>query len=206
MKEIAEMKSALAARERERDDMVRSYAALSMTASHVFRKAEKIAARQKHPSEISALRHAMELLSDHSMPDPEELSGMLSAACPIAEQMIRNGEIALKNKEEQAIFSDYPRFCQDMQMMCRELRVREAACAAARERVTIHPVLTRINSLERERHQLESMLSKEKQALRELEEWRLKTGEKIPVLVEELRIKIGEIVGENVQLQIDGQG
>jgi hypothetical protein len=206
MKEISGLRSALAAKERERDAMVRSYAALSMTASHVFRKAEKIAVRQKHPPEVSALRHAMELLSDHAMPEPQELTAILAAACPIAERMITSGEIVLKNKEEHSIFSDTSRFCQEMQMMCRDLRVHEDSCAAARESLTVHPVLTRMNSLERERHQLESRLSKERQSLKELEDWRLKTGEKIPVLVEELRIKIGEIAGENVQLQVNYQG
>ena len=178
MKEISGLKSELSAKERERDDIVRSYAALSMTASHVFRKAEKIAVKQKHPSEISALRHAMDLLSDHTLPDPQELSGILAAACPIAERMIGSGEIALKNKEEYSIFSDTSRFSQNMQMTCRELRAKEDDCATARETLTVHPVLTRINSLEREQHQLESMLSKEKESLKELEEWRQKTGEK----------------------------
>jgi hypothetical protein len=93
-----------------------------------------------------------------------------------------------------------------MIMVCTELRAREDSCAAARETLTVHPVLTRMNSLERERHQLESRLSKEKQSLGELEDWRLKTGEKIPVLLEELRIKMGEIAGENVQLQVNCQG
>ena len=206
MKEISELKSILAAKERERDAMVRSYAALSMTASHVFRKAEKIAVRQKHPPEVSALRHAMELLSDHAMPDPQELTAMLTAACPIAERLIGSGEIVLKNKEEHSIFSDTSRFCREMLVLCRELRAREDSCAAAHESLTVHPVLTRMNSLERERHQLESRLSKERQSLKELEDWRLKTGQKIPVLVEELRIKMGEIAGENVQLQVNCQG
>ena len=206
MKEISGLRSALAAKERERDDRVRSYAALSMTASHVFRKAEKIAVRQKHSPEVSALRHAMELLSDHAMPDPQELTALLTAACPITERMIGSGEIVLKNKEEYSIFSDTSRFCQEMIMMCRELRAREDACAAAQESLIVHPVLIRVNSLERERHQLESRLSKEKQSLKELVDWRLKSGEKIPVLVEELRIKIGEIAGENVQLQVNCQG
>ena len=206
MKEISGLRSALAAKERERDDMVRSYAALSMTASHVFRKAEKIAVRQKHPPEVSALRHAMELLSDHAMPDPQELTAMLTAACPIAERFIGSGEIVLKNREEHSIFSDTSRFCREMPMMCRELRACEDSCAAAHESLIVHPVLSRMNSLERERHQLESRLLKERQLLKELEDWRQKTGEKIPVLVEELHIKIGEIAGENVQLQVNCQG
>ena len=123
-----------------------------------------------------------------------------------AERMIGSGEIALKNKEEHSIFSDTSRFSQNMRMTCRELKAKEDACATARETLTVHPVLTRINSLEREQHQLESMLSKEKESLKELEEWRRKTGEKIPALVEEVRIKIEEIAGRNVQLQVDGQG
>ena len=110
MGEVNALKEALLEAEKNRDTTIRTNAALSMTAAHVFRKAEKIAVRQKHPSEIAILRQTMELLSDHNIPDSRDLASALSAACPIAERMIAAGEITLKNKEERAIFSDTKQF------------------------------------------------------------------------------------------------
>src|SRR5208337_509502 len=65
------------------DEVGRSYSAHSMTASHVFRKAEKIATRQHHPAEIVTINHAMDLLSNHDVPDADQLGEILAAACPI---------------------------------------------------------------------------------------------------------------------------
>jgi hypothetical protein len=205
MKEVNEQKSALGEIERKRDAVLRSYAALSMTASHVFRKAEKIAAKQRHPAEISILRHSMVLLSDHTLPDTKELTTGLAAACPVAERMIAAGEILLKNKEERAIFSDTDKFCADMCTSCRDIGTHEEAYRIAQEALSSHPILVRLNSLEREKAQLESMLEKETTARRELAEWKVKTTEKIPGLKTQLVKKIEEMVMENVQLQDDDQ-
>jgi hypothetical protein len=205
MAEVTMLKAALLEVQSRRDAAIRTNAARSMTASHVFRKAEKIAVRQKHPAEISLLRHTMELLSDHKVPDAQDLGAALTAACPVAERMIMAEEIALKNKEERAIFSDTNQFCADMCASCNELIVQEESCRIAEEKLASHPLLGKIHSLEREKAQLESMLIKENQTRVELKDWREKTREKIPGLSEELRKKIEDIVGGGVQLQIDDQ-
>ncbi len=187
------------------DAAMRINAALSMTASHVFRKAEKIAVRQKHPSEIAILRNAMDLLSGHAVPDTANLTAALAAACPIAERMIAAGEIILKNKEERAIFSDTGRFRTDICASCSDLSLQEESCRIAEQALASHPLLVKIHSLEREKVQLESMLVREKQTQAELKEWILKTEEKIPHLSAELTRKMEEMVGGSVQLQIDNQ-
>ena len=200
--EIEEQRSALATREQARDDAVRQYAALSMTASHVFRKADKISQKQHHPPETAALRRVMELLSDHDIPDENDLAGALKAACPIAERMIESGDISLKNKEERALFSDTPRFCSEMCAASREVKTHDEACAAAGKNLAAHPLLSRIQSLEREKKQQQSMLAKEGQNKDELAEWRKKTDEQIPVLFEDLIKKAGLLAGDNVQVKI----
>jgi hypothetical protein len=172
-----------------------------MTASHVLRKAEKIASRQKHPNETAALKHAMFLLSDHEMPDAEDLEKALMAACPIAMRMIDNGEIPVKNKEERAIFSDTGVFCSEMKRTCHELHLQEKTCRDASEKLLAHPLLARAGSLERERTQLAAMLEKEGHAIHELQDWQQKTREHIPAATEELRKKMGGIMGKNVQFQ-----
>jgi 23S rRNA A2030 N6-methylase RlmJ len=203
--EVNTLKAALLEAENRRDTAIRINAALSMTASHVFRKAEKIAVRQKHPSEISALRHTMELLSDHAVPDTRDLAAALAAACPVAERMIAAEEITLKNKEERAIFSDTKQFITDICASCTDLRSQEETCRIAQEKLASHPLLVKIHSLEREKAQLETMLKKENQARVELKDWIQKTQEKIPKLSEELTKKIEDLVGGGVQLQIDDQ-
>jgi hypothetical protein len=205
MAEVNTLKAALLEAENRRDTAIRINAALSMTASHVFRKAEKIAVRQKHPSEISALRHTMELLSDHAVPDTRDLAAALAAACPVAERMIASDEITLKNKEERAIFSDTKQFIADICASCTDLRSQEETCRIAQEKLASHPLLVKIHSLEREKAQLETMLKKENLARVDLKDWMQKTQEKIPKLSEELTKKIEDIIGGGVQLQIDDQ-
>ena len=205
MAEVTMLKTALLEAEKQREVALRTNAALSMTASHVFRKAEKIAIRQKHPSEISVLRHVMELLSDHAIPDTSDLASALVVACPVAERMIAAEEIILKNKEERAIFSDTKQFSADICASYNDLKIREEACRNAKEKLSSHPLLIRIQSLEREKAQIETMLKKENQARIELKDWIQKTEEKIPKLSEELTKKIEDLVGGGVQLQIDDQ-
>jgi len=205
MAEVGMLKKTLLEAENRRDAATRTNAALSMTASHVFRKAEKIAVRQKHPSEISILRHAMELLSGHRVPDTRDLAAALATACPVAERMIAAEEITLKNKEERAVFSDTKQFSSDICASCTDLGLQEEACRIAEEKLASHPLLVKAHSLEREKAQLDTMLGKETQARLDLKEWLLKTREKIPKLSEELKKKIEEMVGGGVQLQTDDQ-
>ncbi|MGB9176573.1 MAG: hypothetical protein WCB46_07555, partial [Methanoregula sp.] len=205
MVEVNLLKKTVLETENRRDTAIRTNAALSMTASHVFRKAEKIAVRQKRPSEVSILRQTMELLSDHRVPDTRDLASALAAACPVTERMIAAQEISLKNKDERAIFSDTQQFSTDICASCADLGLQEEACRIAEDNLESHPLLVRAHSLEREKAQLDTMLVKENQARVELKEWLVKTREKIPGLSEELRKKIEEIEGGSVQLQMNDQ-
>jgi hypothetical protein len=203
MKEVNEKKSALAELEKRHTDVIRTYAALSMTVSHVFRKAEKIATKQRQPTEIATIRHAIELLSDHTVPQIKDLESALNTAFPVVQKMIAAEDIVLKNKEERAVFSDTGRFCAEMCSIGTEIKAQELACDDLRKAIETHPVLMKMNSMEREQIQLGSMLEKERHAQNELSDWSVKIKEKVPALQQELHQKIAEIIGENVQLQID---
>ena len=203
MKEVDEKKSELCEIEKKRDELIRTYAALSMTAAHVFRKAEKIAVKQQHTTEISTLHHTVNLLSDHTPPETQDLDSALTNSIPVIQRMISAGEIVLKNKEERAVFSDTRRFCTEICTICTEILEQEMACKHVQNSLSSNPVLTMMNSLEREKKQLEHMLGKEHQSQRDLAEWSGKNLAKIPVLTEALHKKIGEIGEGSVQLQID---
>jgi hypothetical protein len=203
MAEVKEKETHLRTMELLREEIARTYAAQSMTASHVLRKAEKIALRKKNSSEIASLKQAMEMLSDHELPDSTRLALALAAACPIAERMIAEGEISLKNKEERAVFSDTESFCTGMSRTCTELHTQEKACRDTKEILDTHPLLVKAASLKREQTQLRVMYDKELQAQNELAEWLRKTHDRIPLLREELQKKMGEIIGKNVQYSDD---
>jgi hypothetical protein len=203
MAEVEKLRSSLREMEKTRDDTTRNYAALSMTSSHVFRKAEKIAAKKRHASEISTLRNTMELLSDHAIPEIEDLSKSLAAAFPVTERMIAAGEVTLKNKEERAIFADTMRYSSAMCSACREINSQEDTCRITRDTLAAHPLVIGLQSLEREKLQLKSMLKKEDLSRKDLAEWTEKIRERIPALEYELGKKIAEIVGESVQIQVD---
>jgi hypothetical protein len=187
---------------RQRDTVSRTYSALSMTASHVFRKAEKIATKQRHPPEIALLNSAMEILSDHEIPDPGRLDEILAAACPVTEKLIAEGEIVLKNKEERAIFSDTPRFRQEIRGAGASLRELEEKVGKAESARSAHPLVTKTQSLEREKTQLAAMREKEESGLSDLQEWQEKTKKQIPVLLQQLKEKIAGMSRDNVQLQV----
>jgi hypothetical protein len=201
MKDIDGQREAHAILCGKRDEAARTYSALSMTASHVFRKAEKIATKQRHTSEVSLLNAAMEVLSDHEIPDTLRLDAALAAACPLAERMIADGDIVVKNKEERAIFSDTTRFREEIALAGRSLRELEEQCQRAESAIATHPLLVKMQSLEREKTQLAAMMVKEEQGLSELGQWREKTQKQIPELLQQLREKIAGISGDSVQLQ-----
>ncbi|MFZ1898424.1 hypothetical protein [Methanoregula sp.] len=188
---------------RQRDDYLRHYASLAMTASHVFRKAEKIATRKHLSKEVHLLKDAMDILSDHTVASAELVTPALDAACPVVQKMIDEGDIILKNKEEHAVFSDSRKFCGEVSGLCRRYRDLEARCREAEEGFANHPVLARLRSLEREKEQLKSMQVHEEEEHRQLLLWRTKILASAPLLQEELLKKLKEMIGETVQLEMD---
>jgi sugar-specific transcriptional regulator TrmB len=103
---LAEKKQTLEAMTEARDKAIRQYDVISMTAAHVLRKAEKVIHKQKRQTDQRKLLDAIDILSDHGVPDPSSLVNALTISFPIVNQMIQKGEISLKNKEERVIFSD----------------------------------------------------------------------------------------------------
>jgi len=195
MHEIAEKSQELITLGRQRDEALRTYSALSMTASHVFRKAEKLVARDRHVPGGTALRAATEILSDPDIPSPEQLDPALEAACPPTVQLIGAGQIPLKNKEERTLFSDIPSFRSAICTAAGGFRSLDEQCRAAESALATHRITVAMESLEREKAQLLVMLAREKQALIELSEWQEKTLAHIPALYADLRARVDTLSG-----------
>jgi len=198
---LIERQHALETLKEERDRTVRRYAALSMTASHVLHKSEKLAHRQHNSADEAVLKRAMVFLSSHAVPDTTDLMQALAAACPIAVRMIDRGEISLKNKEERALFSDPGGFMREIGTLSEKYVSQGAEYEAAERLLRSHPVLARTENLKREKNQLEIMQKKEIQSRSDLILWRGDFRQGIPGLHQRLEKEMGEISGGDVQIQ-----
>lgn len=198
---LAEQHRALEMMTEGRDRTLRRYAALSMTASHVLRKAEKLAHKQHKSAEELVLRRAMDILSDHAIPDTTDLTQTTAAACPIVVRMIDSGEVLLKNKEERALFADPAGFIREIGQLSETFTKQVMQCEAAAHSLRSHPVVARCENLKREKKQLEIILQKEIRSRSDLITWRDDRYRSIPGLQQQLTKVMSEISGGDVQLQ-----
>ncbi|ABS56247.1 hypothetical protein Mboo_1730 [Methanoregula boonei 6A8] len=187
----------------ERDNLLRHYAALTMTASHVFRKAEKIAAKKKLSKEVHILKSAMEILSHHDVATAREVTGALEAACPVVQKMVDDGEIILKNRDERTVFSDTAAFSREVGDLCTRHCAVTGQFKEEEDLLASHPIPSRLRSLVREKEQLDHMQAREEQEHHDLLSAQKEREETIPHLYEELAKKLGEMKGETVQLVED---
>jgi hypothetical protein len=201
---LADQKRVLQTLTEERERCVRRYAVLSMTASHVLRKAEKVARRQQGSPDARVLARAMEILSDHAVPDSGNLVQALTAACPVAVRMIESGEVALKNREERELFSAPGKFIGEIEMLCAAYLDYAVRCDKAEKAIRSHPLVIRSGQLNREQLELNEMLAKEEQGRSDLIRWQGELRDHIPVLQEQLKKILGEISGNDVQIQYPG--
>jgi chromosome segregation ATPase len=184
----------------ECDRTLHRYSAVSMTASHVLRKAEKIAHRQQKPGDRKAIAGAMDILSDHAVPDPSGLAAALTAAYGPARRMIDTGEGVLKNREERELFSSEEEFVGGMTGSCTRHAQDHARFVAAERAFASHPVITRLSAVEKESKVLTGALAKDRQAYADLQKWQQELKDNIPRLKEQLRKILGEITGGDVQI------
>jgi CRISPR/Cas system CMR-associated protein Cmr5 small subunit len=203
LKSLDEQKERCSSLVKQREELLRSHASLSMTAAHIFRKAEKIAIRKHLSKEKNALKIAIDVLSDHEIADGQKIMSTLAVACPLAQAMVEAGELPLKNKDERAMFADMDKFCSEITVLSARYRDLSAECQTVEQSLASHPVLVRTNALEREKAHLVTMRLREEEQQQELGGWREKTVASIPELRDALIKKLEEMIGETVQLQAD---
>jgi hypothetical protein len=189
----------LAGLAREREECLRRYTTLSMTMSHVFRKAEKIAAKKHLAKEVHVIQDAMELLSDHEVAAADSCTATLAAACPVVAKMIADGDIVLKNREERTVFAEPAKHAGEVSQLCTQYYALEKDSRAAEEGLLSHPVLSRLQALGREKEQLAAMRTREEQQVSDVRTWRSEMEASLPHLEETLVKKMEEMAGETVQ-------
>ena len=199
-KDLKDQETAIADLKKARDQIVHRYSALSMTASHVLRKAEKVAKRQHKPADERIIGNAIGILSDHAVPDCSDLVSALDAAYIPARRMIDAGEVVLKNKEERGLFASQDEFVSGIRELCSCYADESSRCDAAIGILAKNPVILRYEELTKEMTLLFESLAREKQVHTDLVQWHHDLIAKIPTVQEHLKKALEGIVGGDVQV------
>ena len=198
---LSEQRKTLQKLTEECEGTIRRYSVLSMTASHVLRKAENVAHKQHKNSEERTLKHAMDLLSDHDVPIVVDLEESLKLSLPLVLRMIERGEIILKNKEERTLFSGPNKIIDEITTLLTTHANQKTQCESIKQALCSHPVISRSENFSKEKNHLEALLLKEQQSQIELNEWCNELKQNIPSLKQKLEKTFGEISGNDVQIQ-----
>jgi chromosome segregation ATPase len=187
--------------EEELERTGREFTVISAALAHVFRKAEKVTGRKSDSAGAKAVRHVTELLSSHQVPSPKELAESLKITLPIVLPLIASGEVALKNKEERALFSEPERLVSILERSAAEYYSCTARLVAAKEDLAANPVVARLTQIETELRQIEKTIARGEAQGVELAQQQDDSAGAIPTLVDELDRTVAVLAGGRVRLQ-----
>ncbi len=183
------------------NDTEREIRAVFATLAHVFRKAEKIAAKghDKMGREISS---SVELMTQASIPEWNVLKPAIEKTHPLVISMIGAGSISLKNKEEKELFGGPDVVVQTLSALYSRLSDYRAGLEILETSIANDPANRRIHGLEKKEKELKEELGKEKGLCDNLKRHRQDVEEKIPKLIEDLQRSISVLNNEETILEI----
>jgi hypothetical protein len=135
------------------------------------------------------------------VPSPKELAESLKITLPIVLPLIASGEVALKNKEERALFSEPERLVSILERSAAEYYSCTARLVAAKEDLAANPVVARLTQIETELRQIEKTIARGEAQGVELAQQQDDSAGAIPTLVDELDRTVAVLAGGRVRLQ-----
>jgi predicted nucleic acid-binding Zn-ribbon protein len=183
------------------NDTEREIRAVFAILVHVFRKAEKIAAKghDKMGREISS---AVDLMTDARIPEWNALKSAIDRTQPLVMSMIQAGSISLKNKEEKELFGGPDIVVQILSVLFSRLSDSRAGLETLETRIATDPANRKIEGLEKKEKELKEELEKEKGQCNNLKRHRHEVEEKIPAIIEDLQKSISALSNEETILEI----
>jgi hypothetical protein len=168
--EVAMLRQQVEGARRRLDDDTRDLAGLINVILHVFRKAEKMAGRRQDTAWTKTLKSSVSVLERHESAGGEEAVAAVTASLPRVLEMIGNGDIALKNKEERAVFASASQVISSVSAGFEQYQQSLNAFQTLNESVAAHPHTRRRKEMEHRRSHLEMKLDEAKAAEKEYEE------------------------------------
>jgi len=136
----------------------RELATLRTSAVHVFRKAEKVAAKAGDTAGATAIGRVLNAYTGSLTDDREDPVGLTEAVMPATLVMIRRGDLVLKNQDEVRLFSDaetLPAAVRQVLHRQQEIRGQRAALQETRAALPVvveeRELIATLSELRRER-------------------------------------------------------
>ena len=169
---------------------------------HVFRKAEKVAGRRQDTAWTKTLKSSVSVLERHESAGGEEVIGAVTASLPRVLELIGSGDIALKNKEEKAVFTSASQVISSISAVFERYQQSLNTFQALDESVSAHPHTRRRKEMEHRLRNLETKLDEVKAGEKEHEERISDAQAALPGIQSRLNGMIGELSTGDTRLSV----
>jgi predicted nucleic acid-binding Zn-ribbon protein len=152
------------------DEAARDLAGVINVILHVFRKAEKMAGRRQDTALTKSLKSSVSVIERYESAGGEEVIGAVTASLPRVLEMIGSGDIALKNKEEKAVFAGASQVISSISSGFERYQQSLDTFQTLNESIAAHPHTRRQKEIEHRLRHLEMKCDEAKAAQKEYEE------------------------------------
>jgi len=187
--------------EEQRIEAARLYRAAAATASHLFRKGEKIASRKKDRDALRILHEAIDLL-DRDLPHPKHsASRIIPPAQKVIATLVAAGDLTLKNREEIDLLQIPERLVQEITEISGKFQAISGEITSKQEAILTRPALVKSRDMRREMEDLEKRIRQGKDRL-ELAEREVKDlEESMKVSLSDIRTRVEGLSGKTIQIR-----
>jgi hypothetical protein len=203
LREIEEVERTIFALEREEKDLVEEFSRISAAVSAVFRKAEYEAGKRHKNQTVQELAKIRKWLQDPETENSREMLETLARTSEEIIQMVHEGEISLKNKEEQHFFSGERVLIETLEPLCTRLRLLDDDLREARLRISLSNTIKRKETVERKKEQIQEKHRDDVARLAQFEKELERIREQIPEKQERLQNLLSVVCGGETDVQID---
>lgn len=187
-----------------REEAERALQSLGAQAARVIRKAERVSSRADRKEDAKMLRACLSVLDDPASAGAETVEDTLAPAVRSVRSQLESGDLVLKSKEDNALFSEEGKidgaFTDAFANLERMRDEEEKAQAQARG----YTALQDAADLEKECEALKAGMEADQTARREVDEQAATETESIPARARRLRDALAPIAGVPVALEGEG--
>jgi hypothetical protein len=151
--------------EEEREEAARAYRAAAATATHLFRKGEKIVSRKKDRDAMRVLREAIDLL-DQDLPVAEDsATRIIPPGQKVMATLVASGDLTPKNREEIDLIQTPERLVGRLTEISGKFHVISGEIASAQGDTFSRPALMKSRGLIKDAEELEKRIAQGKDQL-----------------------------------------
>ena len=187
--------------EGERDEAARAYRAAAATATHLFRKGEKIVSRKKDRDALRMLQEAIDLLG-RDLPIPEDsASRIIPAAQKEIATLVASGDLTPKNREEIDLIQNPERLVQGLTEISRKFLAISGEIASAQGAMLSRPALVKSRDLTRGMEDLEKRIAQAKNRLELARKEVQDLEDTMKISIDEVRKRVEGLSGKRTQIR-----